>query len=158
MYAGLDIMLLNSGSIRGGLQAGNITIGDVQQVLPLVSTLSVLRMRGDVLLAVLENAVSRWSLDQAASGTGRFLCPAGMDFGFNYKQAVGERVTFANVWSNLTAGGTADNNGGERTPLSLSKWYLVGMSTFGADGGDGNTVLKNNSAAIVTLGQTFPRM
>jgi 5'-nucleotidase/UDP-sugar diphosphatase len=71
LYAKLDLMLLNAGAIRAGLNAaGNFSIGDVQRVLPLAATLTKLYMRGDVLLQVLENSVSRVG---QLTGTGRFL-------------------------------------------------------------------------------------
>lgn len=152
LYSQCDIMLLNSGAIRAGLTiAGNISVGDVQKVLPLAATLTVLRVRGDVLLQILENSVSRVG---ASTGTGRFLDPSGLDFGYNLGQAAGRRVTFVNVWANLTTVGTPL----PKRPLDLLGWYTIGMSTFDALGGDGFSMLVNNTYAQLLVGQTTPRL
>ena len=64
------IALANGGGVRANIKAGNITIGDVYNVLPFGNTLSVKVITPDVLYKTLEYSISGLSLDAKGNISG----------------------------------------------------------------------------------------
>ena len=114
---GCDVALINGGQIRGSLEAGDITFGDVLAVLPFHSSLVTLELPGEVLWQVFEHSVSR-----LPNHDGRFLQVSGVQAIYNLDAPVGHRLQKLRV--------------GNR-PLQDDQWYSVVTDVFMADGGDG---------------------
>jgi 2',3'-cyclic-nucleotide 2'-phosphodiesterase (5'-nucleotidase family) len=120
-----DIAVMNGGSIRTDTTypAGDITKKDIFSILPFGNTLVVVKVKGSVVRAALENGVS-----QIESTAGRFLQVSGMTYAFNPKAAVGSRIV------DVTVGGKA---------LDDNATYSVAINDYLYSGGDGYTLFQN---------------
>lgn len=112
-----DVALINGGQIRGSIDAGPVTLGDVLEVLPFDSSLVTLEVTGSVLQQVLEHGVSQWP-----NHSGRFLQVAGLQVTFDMAAPPGRRVR------EVVVGGR---------PLDPHGLYSVATDAFVAEGGDG---------------------
>ncbi|MBN8191178.1 5'-nucleotidase C-terminal domain-containing protein [Bacillus sp. NTK074B] len=121
-YAPTDIAFQNGGGIRSSISAGNITMGEVLEVLPFGNTLVTLNMTGEEILLALEHSVA--DLDGEA---GQFLQVSGMTYRFDPSKPIGDRITDVEI---------------QGATLDRSKMYRVAVNAFLAGGGDGYTVLK----------------
>ncbi len=151
---GAQIAFVNGGSIRAPLAAGPISFGKLVAILPFQNTLVLFRARGDVIFGMLENSVSRLCWLDSPSGNGRFLHMSGLDIGYNGCQPVGSRITFVNVWSSEDRNGTLITM---KRALNLTEYYTFVINQFEGGGGDGYTMLVNNSLAKPVLGFSQPR-
>jgi 2',3'-cyclic-nucleotide 2'-phosphodiesterase (5'-nucleotidase family)/glucan-binding YG repeat protein len=122
-----DIAIQNGGGIRKSINEGEVTLGEVYEVLPFANLLVTMNLTGKEIWEALEHGVSG-----VATGEGRFLQVAGLKFKYDASKPVGERVWEVNV---KTAEGYA--------PIDLTKSYNVATNAFTANGGDGFTGLKN---------------
>ncbi len=120
---GTQVAIQNGGGIRASVPAGEVTMGDVLQVLPFGNEISVLTVTGANLRAALENGVS-----QVADAGGRFPQIAGARFTFDPDAAAGSRVKVVEVW---------DQAAQAYTTASADKTYRIATNTYLADGGDG---------------------
>ncbi len=125
---GADVALINAGQIRGSIEPGPVTLGDVLSVLPFDSSLVTLQVTGSVLRQVLENSVSQWP-----NHAGRFLQVSGIRVAYDTKAAVGTRVHTLHVGGHL---------------VDPSKYYSVVTDVFVADGGDGYDMLVETTHRI----------
>ncbi len=114
---GIDVALQNGGGLRAGIDAGEITMGEVLTVLPFQNTLSTFRVRGEVLKRALENGVS-----QVGEEAGRFPQVAGMSFVYDPAAPVGERVREVLV---------------NEAPLEAERLYGMVSNNYIRNGGDG---------------------
>lgn len=112
-----DVALINGGQIRGSLQKGDITYGNILSVLPFNSSLVTVELPGQALWEALEHSVSRWP-----SHDGRFLQVSGLRATFHMNAPPGLRL------QEVMVGGR---------PLEKDKLYTVVTDSFVADGGDG---------------------
>jgi len=113
--------------IRSSLPAGDISIGQVYEVLPFDSYLVSADISGQQLLGALENGVSRVEGVQ-----GRFLQVAGMRFKWDGSALPGKRIVSADV-------NTLDGY----KPVEADKAYRVVTLDYVASGGDGFTDIKS---------------
>ena len=124
---GIDVALANSGGLRAGIDAGEVTMGEVLTVLPFQNTLSTFEVSGQTLLDALENGVS-----QIAEGAGRFPQVAGMTFTVDPSAEVGNRVSDVAV-------------GGE--PIDPAATYGVVSNNYVRNGGDGYAMFTDAANA-----------
>jgi len=120
---GTQVALQNGGGIRASVSAGDMTMGQVLQVLPFGNEITVLSVTGEQLRAALENGVS-----QVAEGGGRFPQVAGVRFVFDPHAALGARVTAVDIWDRAVM---------SYRPLTAEETVVVATNTFLAEGGDG---------------------
>ncbi|MDX2004503.1 MAG: bifunctional metallophosphatase/5'-nucleotidase [Meiothermus sp.] len=133
------IAIQNGGGVRATIPQGNITLGQVYEVLPFGNTLFVLDMTGAEIRAALENGVSQW--EQSA---GRFPSGiAGLRFTFDLARPVGQRVTDVQVAAQ-----------GGFTALNPTATYRVVTNNFVAGGGDGFTSMRDAKGFRVDTGFT----
>lgn len=125
---GVEIALMNGGSIRSGMPKGQISRGDILTVHPFGGLFVLRAYSGEQILAALEHGVS----GENAQGP-RLLQPAGLKYYINAKNPVGKRVLKALI---------VDKNGKER-PLDPKARYKVILSDYMANGGDDYAMLKN---------------
>ncbi|MEM7731383.1 MAG: bifunctional metallophosphatase/5'-nucleotidase [Pseudomonadota bacterium] len=120
---GVQLALVNGGGLRAGIDAGEVTMGEILTVLPFQNTLSTFRISGQTLLEALEHGVSGITM-----GEGRFPQVAGMSFSIALTATRGERIR------DLKVGGA---------PIDLDASYLVASNDFLRGGGDGFDMFKN---------------
>ena len=126
--SGSVVAFINSGGVRGGLEPGKVTYGELISIEPFGNTLVVLDLSGAELKAALEEG----------AGTGGQLTPSkGSSYSIDRSKAVGSRV------SDIVIGGA---------PLDLGKTYHVTLLNFTANGGDAHVVLKAAAGNRVDTG------
>ncbi|MEO0752802.1 MAG: 5'-nucleotidase C-terminal domain-containing protein [Pseudomonadota bacterium] len=120
---GVEAAITNGGGLRAGIDAGEVTMGEVLTVLPFQNTLSTFRVSGQTLLEALEHGVS-----EVTSGDGRFPQVAGMQFSIAVTAPKGERI------KDLMVAGA---------PVELDRMYLMATNNFMRTGGDGYAMFKD---------------
>lgn len=130
MVSGTFIAMQNGGGIRASIDAGDVTLGEIHNVMPFANLLVTLNLNGAEIKAALEHSVSK-----VESGAGQFMQVSGIQFKYDAAKPAGARVWEVKV---LTA------NGYE--VLDLTKTYSVATNAFVADGGDGYTMFKQAKA------------
>ena len=120
---GIDVALQNGGGVRAGIDAGDVTMGEVLTVLPFQNTLSTFRISGAVLIEALENGLS-----QVESGAGRYPQVAGMEVIYDPAAAPGARV------KQVMIGGA---------PLDEDRMYGMVSNNYIRNGGDGYVMLRD---------------
>jgi 5'-nucleotidase len=142
--AGADVALFNGGSIRADnlIEAGKLTRRDVLSILPFPNPVVKLEVTGATLRAALEHGVSRSREDKQP---GRFPQVSGLRFVFDATRPAGSRVT------EITVNGQ---------PLDDRKKYTLATSSFLAvEGGDGYTMLQNQTFLITAeAGERAPEV
>jgi 5'-nucleotidase/UDP-sugar diphosphatase len=116
-----QIAFENGGGLRANIDAGQVTIGEVMEVLPFGNTIATMELTGTHILLALENGVSQY-----ASDAGRFAQVAGLRYVWDPSKPVGSRIVKVEVW---------DNN--QWQPISTTKVYRVVTNNFMRTGGDG---------------------
>ncbi|WP_423408400.1 5'-nucleotidase C-terminal domain-containing protein [Heyndrickxia sp. MSNUG] len=115
------IALQNGGGVRTSVPAGDITLGQVQTVMPFGNALAIMEITGAELEAALEHAVSI-----APSANGAFLQVAGMKYTYDSRKTAGDRVVSVEV----------KGTDGNYSALEADKKYFVATNIFTAKGGD----------------------
>jgi len=127
---GVTIALQNGGGLRASIGAGEVTNGDVIEVLPFQNTLATFNLAGADIIAALENGVS-----QVEEGAGRFPQVAGLRFEWDPSVPPMEgRIRKVMV-----------EEDGAWGPIDPEKVYSVVSNDFLRGGGDGYTVLRDNA-------------
>ena len=129
---GTQIAMMNGGGIRAGIKVGDVSLGDVLQVLPFGNTIATFGLKGEYVLAMLENGVSR-AENPDNEGTGRFPQVSGVRFTWDPTQPVGARV------SNVEVGNEKDGF----KPLDPQAIYKLATNNFNRTGGDDYAMLND---------------
>jgi 5'-nucleotidase / UDP-sugar diphosphatase len=128
--SGAQIAITNGGGIRASIPAGQVTVGQVLEVLPFGNTLAVVTLTGAQVQAALENGFS-----QIESGAGRFPQVAGIRVSFSPEAPAGSRVT-ALTFQNQNIDPAAS--------------YVVVTNNFMLGGGDGYSVFAEGTNSADT--------
>ncbi len=134
-----DIVIQNGGGIRADIDVGEVSLGEVLNVLPFGNLISTLELTGADVLAALENGVSRVEVDDNGNpvvdgAAGRFPQVAGMRYTFDATQEAGSRIVSAEVMSD-----------GEYSALDPEAVYRVATNDYMRSGGDGYAILETNA-------------
>jgi 2',3'-cyclic-nucleotide 2'-phosphodiesterase (5'-nucleotidase family) len=126
-----DIAVQNSGGIRAdrAFPAGDITRGEIAEILPFANHLVKAEIRGEHILAALEHSVRLYP-----NPNGGFLQISGMEFTFDPSQPAGSRVVDVLI-------------GGE--PLDPDRTYTMATNDFTLGGGDGFTWFRDHTNVLV---------
>ena len=124
---GADIVFQNGGGIRADIEAGEVTLGHVLTVLPFGNLTSTMELKGEYVLAALENGVS-----QVEDGAGRFPQVSGMRYTWDASQEPGSRIVSVEVLNAET---------GAYEALDPEAVYYVATNDYMRNGGDGYSVL-----------------
>lgn len=137
---GADVGVVNGGSIRASIDAGDLTYGDVLSVFPFGNMASVAEVTGQEILDLLEMAGRSAPVD-----SGAFMHVSGMTYELhtNITSSVktDEKGNFVSVdgprrVQNVTIGGK---------PLDLNKTYTLASHNYMLkQGGDGLNMFKDN--------------
>ncbi len=145
-YDKTQLAMANGGGIRRSVKAGDISYGDVLEVLPFGNRLVHFDLLGADLVAALENGVSQIYAD--GSSGGRFPHVAGFKFSADLSKPVGLRVTDVQI------GNAKDGY----KPLDRNATYRIVTLDFMANGGDGYMIFtkgKNPNGGDVQLDQAL---
>ncbi|MGH4123038.1 MAG: 5'-nucleotidase C-terminal domain-containing protein [Clostridium sp.] len=112
--AGTQIGITNGGGLRVPVAAGNITMGNMYEVMPFDNTLFKMELKGSDLKRVIENGIGNKEIGWVQVG--------GVKVYYNEKAEFGNRIT-AMVLEN-------------GTPVEMDKTYTVVTNDFMATGGD----------------------
>lgn len=144
---GAQIAFVNGGGVRSSFQPGEIKIGDVMSAQPFNNVVVYFDVSGAVVLEMLENGVSRITLNDKGEVTrfdtaGRFLQVAGLRYSYDPTQPVGQRVSDVFV----------QNGDGTESPLDVNALYKVTTNNFMYEGGDGFSMLPSQAINAVLDG------
>jgi len=123
---GADMAAINSGGIRADLESGDVTVGNLFEVLPFGNEIEVFEITPAQLAGVLEHGIQ--SAPEAAS---RFLHVSGFSFTYDPNAEPGSRVL------SITFGGA---------PLNLTdsaRTFTIAVNNFMAGGGDGFVMFES---------------
>lgn len=128
---GAQLALVNGGSVRAALPAGDISLGQLLSAMPFGNALVLREYSGKALRAALEHGVS------GPDGTGpALLHPAGLRYATDVSRPAGSRILGIEL---IAADGTA-------TPLRDDAICRVVLYEYLARGGDGFAMLSRGRA------------
>jgi 2',3'-cyclic-nucleotide 2'-phosphodiesterase (5'-nucleotidase family) len=119
------IAVQNGGGIRTSVNAGDITMAKVLEVMPFGNSLAIMQLTGAEIKEALEHSVK-----DAPKASGGFLQVSGLKFTYDSSLPAGQRVQSVEV----------KEDGVNYVSLDLNKTYAVATNTFTAKGGDGYDV------------------
>ncbi|MEI6986448.1 MAG: 5'-nucleotidase C-terminal domain-containing protein [Rhodospirillaceae bacterium] len=131
---GTQIAVINGGGIRTGLPAGQVTRGEVLEVLPFANTISTFDLLGSDLRAALEYGLSRAD-NPGNDGTGRFLQVSGLRYSWDVTAPPGQRIVSVKV----------SRPDGSESELIPTATYHTATIDFLRTGGDGYTVFHERA-------------
>ena len=141
---GTQIAFHNGGGTRASISAGDVSLGNVLEVLPFGNTIATFELKGEYVWAALENGVSR-AENPENEGTGRFSQVGGLRFTWNPNQPAGSRVISADV----------KNADGTYTPLDMNAMYKVAANNFIRTGGDDYSMFDEQAVNAYDFGPTL---
>lgn len=149
---GVDIVLQNGGGIRADIDAGEVTLGEVLNVLPFGNLVSTFELSGADVIAALENGVSQIVLDAdnnpvVDGSAGRFLQVGGLRYTFDATKEAGNRIVSVEVWQD-----------GAYAAIDPAALYSVAANDFMRSGGDGFEVLATNAVNAYDLGRPLDQV
>jgi 2',3'-cyclic-nucleotide 2'-phosphodiesterase (5'-nucleotidase family) len=119
---GADAAIMNGGGIRTSIEVGEITRGDILNVLPFNNFVILKEIKGSDIVQALEHGISLYP-----EISGRYPQVAGIDFTFAPDKEPGNRIIEVTI------------AGQEVEP---EKMYKIALNDFIAAGGDGYTMLE----------------
>lgn len=119
------IAVQNGGGIRTSVNAGDITMAKVLEVMPFGNSLGIMQLTGAEIKEALEHSVK-----DAPTAFGGFLQVSGLKFTYDSSLPAGQRVQSVEVKEDSV----------NYVSLDLTKTYAVATNTFTAKGGDGYDV------------------
>jgi 5'-nucleotidase len=131
---GATIAIQNGGGIRTSIPEGQVTFGQILEVLPFSNSLATFQIEGAEIVAALENGVGRADNPQN-EGTGRFPQVAGMRYSFDPAKPAGSRIVSVEVRA-------AD---GSFAPIDRAALYTLVTNDFVRKGGDGYAMFKDKA-------------
>lgn len=132
---GASIAMLNGGSIRASVPAGDVTLGQVMSILPFDNYLVAFDLTGEQIIAALENGVSQVEDEQ-----GRFPQVSGLRFVWDPGAKPGSRIVSVEV-----------EEAGGYEPINVSNSYRVVTTNYLYQGGDGY-MMFSQGANYINLG------
>ncbi|EKR8079593.1 5'-nucleotidase C-terminal domain-containing protein [Campylobacter fetus] len=130
-----DFGIINSGAIRSGINAGDVSKKDILISMPFPNTISAVSLKGDEVMELFNYIIN--------------IKP-----GFGGFAQISKDVSFTIDSSNKTILNLKIKN----EPINPSKLYTIAVTDFLANGGDGYAILKkgiNKFDSSVTLNEAF---
>jgi 5'-nucleotidase len=134
---GVTISIANSGGLRASIDAGDITMGEVLTVLPFSNTLATFKIKGEDIVAALENGLS-----QIEDIAGRFPQVAGLKYTFDKSKPAGSRLV----------GDVLVKDGDNWVAIDPAKEYGVVTNNYVRGGGDGYDVFATEAIDAYDFG------
>jgi hypothetical protein len=124
-----DFAIQNAGGCREDILAGEFTFGDAFSILPFSNTLVTMRMTGDQIRRVLEDAYNFFLDPEIGGGSGSYPIASGLRWEVNYTMPFGDRLSKLEM--------NADHEPGAWTALDLENFYTIVTNSFVAGVRDG---------------------
>lgn len=134
---GVTISIANSGGLRASIDAGDITMGEVLTVLPFSNTLATFKIKGEDIVAALENGLS-----QIEDIAGRFPQVAGLKYTFDKSKPAGSRLV----------GDVLVQDGDSWVAIDPAKEYGVVTNNYVRGGGDGYDMFASEAIDAYDFG------
>ncbi len=138
---GTQIAIQNGGGIRASIPAGDVSMGQVLEVLPFGNTVATFGLKGADVVAALENGVSR-AENPENEGTGRFPQVAGLRYTWDGSKPEGERILSVEVMG----------EDGSYAPIDPETVYQIASNNFMRGGGDGYSMFADNAIDAYDFG------
>lgn len=138
-----QIAIINGGGIRTSIPAGDVTIGQVLEVLPFGNTIALVTLTGAQVIKALENGVSLVETVQ-----GRFPQVGGLKFIWDIKRPAGSRVVSVMV-QKITPSAQSEA-AVVYEPINPAGTYRVATNNFMLTGGDDYTVFTQGTDKLDT--------
>ncbi|XP_075058821.1 5'-nucleotidase [Mixophyes fleayi] len=133
----VSLCIMNGGGIRASIDErssnGSITTEDLISVLPFGGTFDLIEVKGSTLKKAFEHSVHRHG-----ASTGEFLQVGGIKVVYNTDKDPGQRVVRLEVICTKC-------RVPKYVPVQMDEVYKVALPAYIAEGGDGFSVLKNES-------------
>ncbi|WP_425482739.1 5'-nucleotidase C-terminal domain-containing protein [Chelativorans xinjiangense] len=126
---GVAFAITNGGGLRASIDAGEVTMGEVLEVLPFQNTLATFQLKGADVVASLESGVS-----QLEEGAGRFPQVSGLRYTFDPSAEADSRITSVEVM-----------DGDDWAPIDPDATYTIASNNFMRGGGDGYALFAENA-------------
>lgn len=136
---GISIAIQNGGGLRASIDQGTVTMGEVLTVLPFQNSIATFQLKGEDVVAALENGLSQ--IEEAA---GRFPQVAGLKYTFDRSKPAGSRVVSVEV-----------KEGDGFKPLDREKLYGVVSNNYMRAGGDGYKVFATKGVNAYDFGPSL---
>jgi len=120
---GATVAIQNGGGIRSDIVPGEITMGQILEVLPFGNQITLLTITGAELMAAIENGVA-----EVEDRAGAFPQVGGMRYTFDPALDAGSRVTTGEIFDAATR---------TYSEIDPAASYTVATNNYLADGGDG---------------------
>ncbi|KAJ3926315.1 MAG: Metallo-dependent phosphatase-like protein [Lentinula lateritia] len=153
---GSDAVLICAGTLRGDSEygPGNISLGDILEILPFDDPLVVLELDGDAIWDALESGLSTWPAQE-----GRFPVVSGMRVAWDSQREPGNRIL--SIWLTKEMEDSIYNGGGgsgystprvvDAEPIPRVKGgrqYRIVSREYMAQGHDGFTALRGRKYLV----------
>jgi 5'-nucleotidase len=125
-----QICIINGGGIRSSIPAGDVSMGQVLEVLPFGNQIATFGLKGSDVWAAVEHGVSGYE-----EQSGAFPQVGGMRYSFDPDQPVGSRIISVEV----------KEAGGGYSPLVLDAVYKVTANEYMRTGGDGYDIFASSA-------------
>ena len=146
---GMDIALQNAGGIRSAIDAGDITYGDVLNVMPFMNSLAAVKASGQQILDALEfgarytESIASFE-DNEVGASGAFLQVSGLKYSIDPSIPSGvvmdEDGMMVSIEGERRVKDVFVLENGKYVPIDPDKYYTVGGLDYVINGnGDGNT-------------------
>lgn len=126
--SGADMAIVNGGNIRTSIEPGDITAGDIIEVLPFGNYVVVIEISGKDVITALEHGTSSYPETK-----GGFPQVAGITYTIDTTKPAGQRVTNVKVAGN---------------PIDPDKMYTLAINDFLAVGGDEYTMFPKCKTVV----------
>ncbi|XP_070570251.1 5'-nucleotidase-like [Ptychodera flava] len=136
----VNVIMWNSDSIGDSIHPGNVTVGDVMNVLPYGNTLDLLDLKGVHILEALEYSVAKYD---GTTLLNSFLQTAGLRVVFDTRRPAYDRVVSAEILCH-------DCDVPEFTALDTDATYTIICNNYLASGGGGFEMIYENKMNQVT--------
>jgi 5'-nucleotidase / UDP-sugar diphosphatase len=136
--SGADIAMTNGGGIRGDREYAadtELTRKDILTELPFGNKVVTIELKGESLLAALENGFS-----EVETGAGRFPQISGIAVSVDLDKPAGERVLEVMIGD---------------APLDLAATYILATNDYMARGGDGYSAFKQGKQLVDAMSATL---
>jgi len=125
-----DLAIQNAGGVRMDLQSGDVTVGDIYELMPFENTLFILELRGDIIKTCLESLLERILIPD---NDGSYPYTSRLRFDIDWKMPTGERMKQIEI----------QNDEGLWSELQDDKTYRIATSHYLAAGRDGYKLLNS---------------
>jgi 5'-nucleotidase len=126
-----DLSIQNAGGVRQSIYEGNISIGDIYNILPFSNTLYELKMTGSEIKSLIEEAINYSAVEKKS--TGSFPYVYGIKYDIDLNKSYGNRVFNIEIYDKILK---------DWVNFNMEKTYSVVTHSYLIKGRDGYKILE----------------